>query len=93
MRGVVWVNTKNERYRLQEQGYDTVDANLQLGLSPDQRDYAICAQILREIGVEDVRLLTNNPAKHERFIEYASQCLPASHYWRRLMIIIEGKLR
>jgi 3,4-dihydroxy 2-butanone 4-phosphate synthase/GTP cyclohydrolase II len=52
-------------YRLQEQGHDTVDANLLLGLPVDNREYAIGAQILRELGVRSLRLMTNNPAKCE----------------------------
>lgn len=50
-------------YKLQEQGYDTVDANIHLGYDPDERDYGVGAQILREIGVRKMRLMTNNPIK------------------------------
>lgn len=50
-------------YKLQEQGLDTVDANTHLGYNPDERDYGVGAQILREIGVRKMRLITNNPVK------------------------------
>ena len=56
---------KLRAYNLQDQGYDTVDANLILGHQPDERDYTIAAHILEDLKVKSVRLLTNNPLKVE----------------------------
>jgi len=61
-RGIGLLN-KLKAYELQEDGFDTVDANLQLGLPVDARDYRIAAQMLADLGVGSVRLLTNNPDK------------------------------
>lgn len=54
---------KLRAYNLQDVGYDTVDANLILGHQPDQRDYRVAAAMLKDLGVQSVRLLTNNPDK------------------------------
>ena len=61
---------KIRAYKLQDQGYDTVDANIKLGHQPDERDYTAAAAIMRDLGIRGIRLLTNNPEK-ESFLKEA----------------------
>lgn len=64
---------KLKAYNLQDQGYDTVDANLLLGHQPDERDYTIAADILQDLGITTLRLMTNNPDKIARLQQLGIQ--------------------
>jgi 3,4-dihydroxy 2-butanone 4-phosphate synthase/GTP cyclohydrolase II len=66
----IGLSHKLRAYALQEQGLDTVDANLQLGLPVDSREYGVGAHILADLGVRRIRLLTNNPAKYTGLAGY-----------------------
>jgi 3,4-dihydroxy 2-butanone 4-phosphate synthase/GTP cyclohydrolase II len=66
----IGLSNKLRAYKLQEQGLNTVDANIKLGFVPDRRDYGIGAQICRDLGLKSIRILTNNPKKISRLEVY-----------------------
>jgi GTP cyclohydrolase II len=68
-RGIGLAN-KIKAYQLQDQGRDTVEANLDLGLPVDIRDYEVAAHVLRHLGVKSIRLMTNNPRKMKKLADY-----------------------
>jgi 3,4-dihydroxy 2-butanone 4-phosphate synthase/GTP cyclohydrolase II len=97
-RGIGLIN-KLRAYELQDQGFDTVEANERLGFKPDQRDYGIGAQILRHVGVRSMRLLTNNPRKFVGLQGYGLSIvetlpleIPASATTRRYLKVKKEKL-
>lgn len=73
-RGIGLLN-KLKAYKLQENGYDTVDANIHLGLPSDKRDYGVGAQILRSLGVRKLRLMSNNPSKRAGLLGYGLEVM------------------
>jgi 3,4-dihydroxy 2-butanone 4-phosphate synthase/GTP cyclohydrolase II len=66
----IGIGHKVSAYRLQDQGRDTLQANLELGLPADTRDYSVGAQILKDLGMSSMRLMTNNPAKYDGIAEF-----------------------
>jgi 3,4-dihydroxy 2-butanone 4-phosphate synthase / GTP cyclohydrolase II len=68
-RGIGLLN-KLKAYKLQESGYDTVEANLELGFKPDQRDYGVGAQIIRDLNISKIKLISNNPKKRAGLTGY-----------------------
>ncbi|MBI34065.1 MAG: bifunctional 3,4-dihydroxy-2-butanone-4-phosphate synthase/GTP cyclohydrolase II [Flavobacteriales bacterium] len=73
-RGIGLLN-KLKAYKLQEEGKDTVEANLELGFQMDERDYGVGAQILRDLGIKKMRLLTNNPKKRAGLVGYGLEVI------------------
>ncbi|MBK5299397.1 MAG: GTP cyclohydrolase II, partial [Vicinamibacteria bacterium] len=98
-RGIGLAN-KIRAYELQDQGLDTVEANERLGFKPDQRDYGIGAQILGELGVSTMRLLTNNPRKFVGLQGYGLsvsesvplEIVPATEFTRKYLKTKKDKL-
>ena len=90
-RGIGLMN-KIAAYKLQEEGYDTVDANIHLGFDPDERDYGVGASILRELGVTKMKLMTNNPVKRIglesyglEIVENVPMIIPPTPYNKRYL--------
>ena len=73
-RGIGLLN-KLKAYKLQEEGRDTVEANIELGFGMDERDYGVGAQILRDLGVTKIRLMSNNPKKRAGLIGYGLEII------------------
>lgn len=97
-RGIGLAN-KMRAYELQDQGKDTVEANVLLGFAPDERDYGIGAQILSDLGLSSIRLLTNNPAKRAGLEGYGLSItervplvMPVNEYDRNYMKVKSAKM-
>ena len=90
---------KIKAYKLQEEGLDTVDANLHLGHKADERDYGVGAQILRLLNIQKMRLITNNPVKRKglegfglEVVENVPMEIPANQYNRRYMLTKQERM-
>jgi 3,4-dihydroxy 2-butanone 4-phosphate synthase / GTP cyclohydrolase II len=97
-RGIGLLN-KLKAYKLQEEGMDTVEANLHLGFKMDQRDYGVGAQILRDLGVSKIKLLSNNPKKRAGLIGYGLEIvenvaieIPPNMYNEKYLITKRDKM-
>lgn len=97
-RGIGLVN-KLKAYKLQEKGMDTVEANIHLGFKMDQRDYGIGAQILRDLGITKLKLISNNPKKRAGLIGYGLEIveavpieIPANMYNEKYLVTKRDKM-
>lgn len=97
-RGIGLMN-KLKAYQLQEQGLDTVDANLKLGFQMDERDYGIGAQILRELGISKMKLMSNNPKKRSGLTGYGLEIvdtvpivIPANEHNKNYLLTKKNKM-
>ena len=95
----IGLHNKLKAYRLQDQGYDTVEANERLGFPADKRDYGVGAQIIRDLGLRKLRILTNNPKKVSRLEVYGLQiteqvpiCVPPNEMNRSYLRTKKEKL-
>jgi 3,4-dihydroxy 2-butanone 4-phosphate synthase/GTP cyclohydrolase II len=95
----IGLSNKIRAYELQDQGFDTVEANERLGFKADQRDYGTGAQILRDLGVRSMRLLSNNPRKlvglegyQLSVVDWIPLEIPASEHTRRYLKAKKDKL-
>jgi 3,4-dihydroxy 2-butanone 4-phosphate synthase/GTP cyclohydrolase II len=73
-RGIGLLN-KLKAYKLQEEGFDTLEANIKLGFKGDERDYGIGAQIIRDLGIKKMRLMSNNPTKRTGLVGYGLEII------------------
>lgn len=95
----IGLTLKVKAYRLQERGFDTVEAHKHLGLPPDLRDYQIAADILKDLGIKSIRLLTNNPQKLKQLEEHGIKVnkripleIPPNRHNRRYLRTKKNKL-